>query len=117
MLPKFHMKLTRLKDKMIGGRERINIWQLLVFRIMPFMHFHALSFYVMEETQHYKQYVKKSAIINSSPAIVYTAFGGLIHELPLSGVLLMAGVLLLLVFLMRSKHENGSTFQSNEKFL
>ncbi|WP_078391890.1 TVP38/TMEM64 family protein [Shouchella patagoniensis] len=116
MLPKFHIKLARVKDKMFNGRERINVWQLLIFRIMPFMHFHALSFYVMEETENYKQYVRKSAIINSSPAIIYTAFGGLIHQLPLSGVLIMVIFLLVLIFLMRTKHQDGS-FQSNGKFL
>ncbi|WP_059103844.1 TVP38/TMEM64 family protein [Shouchella shacheensis] len=104
--PKIRANLSRLKNKVLKGREDVNVMQLLILRVMPFMHFHVLSFYVMESSVSFKEYVEKSAIINLSPAIIYTAFGGLIHELHFVGVLVLASFLLLLFFFARSK--NGS---------
>ncbi|MFS0787448.1 VTT domain-containing protein [Shouchella sp. 1P09AA] len=101
--PSIYEKLKGIKEKLFGSRGNVNIWQLLLLRIMPFVHFHALSFYVMEESKNYRDYVKTSAIINISPAVVYTAFGGLIHQLPLPGVVAFALFLLLFMFILRPK--------------
>ncbi|GAF15990.1 hypothetical protein JCM19046_394 [Bacillus sp. JCM 19046] len=117
LMPKLHQKLARLKEKVFANRERMNTWQLLVLRVMPFMHFHVISFYVIEETRDFHHYVKKSAIINASPAVVYTAFGGLIHQLPLPGVLLLVGFLAILAFLVRTKNEQEQANEPQEKYL
>ncbi|AIC95244.1 MULTISPECIES: TVP38/TMEM64 family protein [Shouchella] len=111
--PKVYNKLKMVKEKLLGSKASLTIWQLLLLRIMPFVHFHALSFYVMEESKHYRDYVKQSAVMNISPAIVYTAFGGLIHELPLPGLIVFSLFLALFMFIIRPKKPTDA-YQPND---
>ena len=79
--PKFRRNITRLKQKMFHDRT-ISVGQVMVLRIMPFVHFHLLSFYLMEMTKSFKDYMYYSVLGLILPAILYTAFGEAITELP-----------------------------------
>lgn len=79
--PKFHHGLTRMKEKLLKNDQRISVGQVMVLRIMPFVHFHLLSFYLMEITKSFKEYMYYSVLGVIMPAILYTAFGEAITEL------------------------------------
>lgn len=93
--PKFQEKMTRLKDKIFSDRT-LSVAQVMILRIMPFVHFHLLSLYLMEITKSLKEYMVISALGLIAPAILYTAFGQSISEFPwyitLSMFLLLAAV-------------------------
>lgn len=80
-LPKFHKKVTKLKEKVFGHRT-LSVGQVMLLRIMPFIHFHLLCFYLMDMTKTFREYMYYSAIGLTLPAIVYTAFGQSIAAFP-----------------------------------
>lgn len=79
--PKFQDKMARLKDKIFPDRT-LSVSQVMILRIMPFVHFHLLSLYLMEMTKTLKEYMVISALGLIAPAILYTAFGRAITEFP-----------------------------------
>ncbi|WP_407269781.1 TVP38/TMEM64 family protein [Radiobacillus sp. PE A8.2] len=94
--PRFRKGITRLKDKMFKDRT-ISVSQVMVLRIMPFVHFHLLSFYLIEMTKSIKEYMYLSVIGLIMPAIMYTAFGEAITKLPwyVTGVI---AIILIIIF-------------------
>lgn len=93
--PRFRAKLARLKDKLFPDHN-LTVTQVMILRIMPFVHFHVLSFYLMEMTPTRREYMYYSALGLIAPSILYTAFGRAISEFPwyttLSMFLLLAAV-------------------------
>ena len=79
--PKFREKMSRLKDKIFPDRT-LSVAQVMILRIMPFVHFHLLSLYLMEMTKSRKEYMVISALGLIAPAVLYTAFGQAISEFP-----------------------------------
>ena len=79
--PKFRDKMSRLKEKIFPDRT-LSVAQVMILRIMPFVHFHLLSLYLMEMTKSLKEYMVISALGLIAPAILYTAFGRAITEFP-----------------------------------
>jgi uncharacterized membrane protein YdjX (TVP38/TMEM64 family) len=88
--PKFRAKITRLKEKMFKNNT-LTVSQVMILRIMPFVHFHLLSLYLIEMTKTRKEYMIFSMLGVIMPAVLYTAFGEVITELPwyLSALLLV----------------------------
>lgn len=97
--PKFEQKIRSLKNKVLPGRT-ISVGQVMILRIMPFVHFHLLSLYLMEMTKNFKEYMYYSLLGVILPAIIYTAFGEAISEMPwyltLGMILMLAGLYALL---------------------
>lgn len=91
--PSFKKGVARLKNKVFQDRT-LTVSQVMVLRIMPFIHFHLLSLYLMEMTTNFKDYVYYSAAGLVLPSILYTAFGEAITELPWYGTALLFSVLL-----------------------
>lgn len=108
--PKFQAKMARLKDKIFPDRT-LSVSQVMILRIMPFVHFHLLSLYLMEMTKTLKEYMVISALGLIAPAILYTAFGQAITEFPWYITVTMF-VLLAVIFSFIGKWQNGRP-QSN----
>ncbi|MDQ0428761.1 putative membrane protein YdjX (TVP38/TMEM64 family) [Planomicrobium stackebrandtii] len=108
--PKFQDKMARLKDKIFPDRT-LSVFQVMILRIMPFVHFHLLSLYLMEMTKTLKEYMIISALGLIAPAILYTAFGRAITEFPWYTTLSMF-ILLAAIFSFIEKWHNSKA-QSN----
>ncbi|MGJ9382965.1 TVP38/TMEM64 family protein [Salipaludibacillus sp. CF4.18] len=97
IFPGFRTKITRLKQKVF--RDRIlTIGQVMILRMMPFVHFHLLSLYLMEMTTSYRQYIKYSVGGVILPSVLFTAFGQAITEMPWYVSLLFFGLLALIFY-------------------
>lgn len=103
--PKFRKKMSRLKEKVFPDRH-LSVGQVMILRIMPFVHFHLLSLYLMETTKNFKEYMYFSALGLIAPAILYTAFGQVITEMPWYWTVAM-GVLLVALFAIIGKWNKG----------
>lgn len=79
--PKFREKVSRAKEKVFSDKT-ISVSQVMILRIMPFVHFHLLSLYLIEMAKSFKEYMYFSMLGVILPAILYTAFGEIITELP-----------------------------------
>lgn len=93
--PKFKHKMSRLKNKVFSNRK-VSLSQVMVLRIMPFVHFHLLSLYLIEMTDSFKEYMKFSIIGLILPAVLYTAFGQIITELSWIGTAVLFSILALI---------------------
>lgn len=108
--PKFRGKMSRLKEKIFPDRT-LSVAQVMILRIMPFVHFHLLSLYLIEMTKSRKEYMAISALGLIAPAILYTAFGQAISEFPWYTTVSMF-LLLAAIFSFIEKWQNSRT-QSN----
>ncbi|MDQ0208073.1 TVP38/TMEM64 family protein [Alkalicoccobacillus murimartini] len=108
-IPWLHKRLARLKERVLKKDPDLNVWQLSVFRLVPFVHFHVLSFYVMEKSADFKGYVRQSFIMNIPMAIVYTTFGNLLYDLNPYGLFALASFLILLMIISRNWSDQAVT--------
>ncbi|WP_019414385.1 TVP38/TMEM64 family protein [Paenisporosarcina sp. TG20] len=108
--PKFQEKVSRLKEKVFKDRT-ISVSQVMILRIMPFVHFHLLSLYLMEMSKTFKEYMYYSLLGLIMPAVLYTAFGEIITELPwyLTGLMF---IILIIIYFYIAK-QNDSRLESN----
>lgn len=97
--PNFKKKMSELKIKMFSNRK-ISVGQVMVLRIMPFVHFHLLSLYLMEMTKSRKEYMYYSMLGLILPAVIYTAFGEAITEFPWYVTVTLFGILLVVYTIM-----------------
>lgn len=108
LFPMMREKLGALKKRFLKEQHRLTLPQMMIMRLIPFIHFHLVSLYLMETTSDLKSYVKKSFLVSIPPAIVYTAFGDMIHDLPLAGTIIFAIFLIILFLFFRKKRTNIS---------
>ncbi|MDT8859442.1 VTT domain-containing protein [Alkalihalobacillus sp. MEB130] len=106
IFPSLRTKLTTLKKQFLKDRHQLTVAQMMIMRLMPFIHFHLISLYLIESTKNVKEYTKYSLLVSIPPAIVYTAFGDMIHELPLAGTIIFAVFLAILFLFFRKKRTN-----------
>ncbi|WP_306454114.1 TVP38/TMEM64 family protein [Evansella halocellulosilytica] len=92
IFPSFRAKITRLKERFFKGRS-LTLGQVMILRMMPFIHFHLLSLYLMEMTSNFKEYMRYSIGGVILPAMVYTSFGQVITEMPIYVSLIFFGLL------------------------
>ncbi len=95
--PTWLAKLSLLKEKFFGYRENLNLMQIMILRVLPFIHFHLISLYLIEITNSFKEYCKFSVMACIPPALLYTVFGDLMRGLPVT-VSLFLLLLLVVVF-------------------
>ncbi|MDL4841628.1 TVP38/TMEM64 family protein [Aquibacillus rhizosphaerae] len=93
--PKFRNSIFKLKKKVFQDRT-ISVGQIMILRIMPFIHFHLLSLYLMEMAKSFKEYMYYSVLGLILPAVLYTSFGQAITELPLYATVIMFILLLII---------------------
>ncbi|WP_100373716.1 TVP38/TMEM64 family protein [Bacillus sp. FJAT-45037] len=108
IFPGIGAKLTDVKQHFFKGRQDWNLPQMMIIRMLPLIHFHVVSLYLIETTKGLREYSRKSFLVSIPPAVLYTAFGDMIHELPLAGTIVFAFFLLILFMLFRKKQSNIS---------
>ncbi|WP_078595089.1 TVP38/TMEM64 family protein [Evansella clarkii] len=82
IFPSLRNRITKLKEKIFKDRI-LTLGQVMILRMMPFVHFHLLSLYLMEMTNSFKEYMRYSVMGVILPSAIYTAFGQAITEMPL----------------------------------
>ncbi|MDQ0258082.1 putative membrane protein YdjX (TVP38/TMEM64 family) [Evansella vedderi] len=82
IFPSFRTRITTLKTKLLKDRT-LTLGQVMILRMMPFVHFHLLSLYLMEMTSTFKEYMRYSFGGVILPSILYTAFGRAITDMPI----------------------------------
>src|SRR5699024_3535931 len=75
-------RILKLKKQMFKNRV-LTIGQVMILRMMPFVHFHMLSLYLMEMTNSFREYMRYSIGGIMLPALLYTSFGQAMTEMPI----------------------------------
>ncbi|MBB6452060.1 putative membrane protein YdjX (TVP38/TMEM64 family) [Salirhabdus euzebyi] len=102
-MPKTFKRLVRMKSKIIGKHTQMSQSQIVLLRLMPFIHFHLLSVCIIEMSKSYKEYVKLSVLSNVPLAVLYTSFGQWISTLSPVLMVGMALAFLPMIYLVRRK--------------
>lgn len=102
-MPRMFRKIWTLKEKWLGKEVSLTLGQLAILRLLPFMHFHFISFCLMEATENVREYTRASFFTNLPLAVVYTAFGNWIHHLGMRWSAAMILGLALLFYVLRKK--------------
>lgn len=105
ILPSGLKKLKRVKEKWLKKQTNLSVKQVAVLRLVPFIHFHLLSYCLLEISSDFKEYTKSSLFANFPLAVVYTSVGQWITLLSLPMMIIFSGALIGLTFLIRKKYE------------
>ncbi|WP_309087906.1 VTT domain-containing protein [Domibacillus sp.] len=100
--PRVRERMLKVKRK-VAGERKMTLGQVMVLRVMPFVHFHLLSVYLMDMTKSYREYMHYSMLGVITPALLYTAFGDVIEKMPWYESLTFLTVLLLLYALLEKR--------------
>ncbi len=101
-VPKLTARLFKMKNKLFGHRK-LNVKQITVLRLIPFVHYHMLSLCLMELKKGWRAYASASFATNIPLAFFYTVFGHYIRAFSPTLIVLILCSFTLLVYLMREK--------------
>lgn len=102
-MPKAFTKFKALREKWVGERVDLSIPQVAILRLIPFIHFHLLSFCLIEMTTNFREYMKGSVYSNIPVAVTYTVFGNFLEELSMGASISLILSLIVLFYLFRKK--------------
>ncbi|MBX0358992.1 TVP38/TMEM64 family protein [Halobacillus sp. Nhm2S1] len=105
LVPSGFKKLRALKEKWLNKNSHLTVKQVAVLRLVPFIHFHLLSYCLLEISADFKEYAKSSLFANLPLAVVYTSVGQWISLFSIPMMVLFSGALIGLCFLIRKKYE------------
>ncbi|MET1031879.1 TVP38/TMEM64 family protein [Domibacillus tundrae] len=110
--PSVRERVLKLKRK-VAGERKMTVGQVMILRIMPFVHFHLLSVYLMDMTKSYREYMQYSILGVFAPAVLYTAFGKAIEEMPWYVSIIFLALLIFLYALLEHRNKKRHP-ESNE---
>ena len=102
-IPKSINRVLRIKNRLIGEKTELTRSQIVLLRLVPFIHFHLLSLCLIEISTGFKDYAKASLVSNIPLALVYTSIGGTISNLTPIPITIFMLLLLILLYLLRKK--------------
>lgn len=102
-IPKTHEKLSKVKKKWFGEYRNLTTGQVAILRLIPFVHYHLLSFCLLERHKGFKEYLKASWITNIPLAFFYTIFGEFISRFTPTMIVIILFSLSILVYVLREK--------------
>lgn len=102
-MPKTHEKLTTIKKRWFGEYRNLTSGQIAILRLIPFIHYHLLSFCLLEKHKSFKDYMKASFLTNIPLAFFYTIFGEFISRFTPTMIVIILFSLSILVYVLREK--------------
>jgi uncharacterized membrane protein YdjX (TVP38/TMEM64 family) len=101
--PHLMQRIFRLKERLIGEGKELSKSQIILLRLVPFIHFHLLSLCLIEISANFKEYTKASVLTNIPLAFVYTSIGGSLSNLSPYTIILLLCLLLFFLYVLRTK--------------
>ncbi|CDQ18255.1 Uncharacterized membrane protein YdjX, TVP38/TMEM64 family, SNARE-associated domain [Halobacillus karajensis] len=105
LVPSGLKKLRSLKERWLNKHSHLTVKQVAILRLIPFIHFHLLSYCLLEISTDFKEYAKSSLFANLPLAVIYTSIGQWISLLSIPVMILFSGGLIGLCFIIRKKYE------------
>ncbi|MDE3839858.1 alkaline phosphatase [Bacillus methanolicus] len=102
-MPKTHQKLSTIKKRWFGEYRNLTVGQIAVLRLIPFVHYHLLSFCLVERSKSFKEYMRSSWFTNFPPAFFYTVFGEFVSRFTPSMMIVILFALSVLVYILRER--------------
>lgn len=74
-MPQSTKRLIRMKQKVFGEDKYIPTQQMMLLRLVPFIHYHLLNFLIYEQTNDLREYNRLSLYTILPMAAIYTMIG------------------------------------------
>ncbi|GAE92722.1 membrane spanning protein [Gracilibacillus boraciitolerans JCM 21714] len=104
MLPALEKRFKRLEEKLLGKQFSLNTCQLALLRMLPFIHFHLLSFCIYKKSVSFHSYLRTTLLTIIPVAIFYTTLGRTFHEISIYYAIPLVLLILLLAYFVRKKN-------------
>jgi uncharacterized membrane protein YdjX (TVP38/TMEM64 family) len=102
-MPKTQDRLLKIKNRWFGEYRNLTVGQIAILRLIPFVHYHLLSFCLKQRKPKFKEYLKASFLTNIPISFFCTIFGEYISTFTPSVIALILLGLTILVYLLREK--------------
>ncbi|KGM44874.1 VTT domain-containing protein [Neobacillus niacini] len=102
-MPKTQERIIKIKNRWFGEYRNLTVGQIAILRLVPFVHYHLLSFCLKQRKPKFKEYMKASFLTNIPIALFFTIFGEYISTFTPSLIILILPGLTILVYLLREK--------------
>ncbi|WP_228275598.1 TVP38/TMEM64 family protein [Gracilibacillus oryzae] len=101
--PVLYRRCQRIEQKFFGKSTKLTIWQISLLRMLPFMHFHLLSFCIFEMTDSFFAYLRTTVVTVIPLAVIYTAFGQTLQSLSIIYMAPLCAIILILTYICRRR--------------
>jgi uncharacterized membrane protein YdjX (TVP38/TMEM64 family) len=102
-MPKTQNRIIKIKNRWFGEYRNLTVGQIAILRIIPFVHYHLLSFCLKQRKPKFKEYMKASFITNIPIAFFCTIFGEYISSFTPTIIFITLLALTGLVYFLREK--------------
>jgi uncharacterized membrane protein YdjX (TVP38/TMEM64 family) len=102
-MPKTQNRIIKIKNRWFGEYRNLTVGQIAILRLIPFVHYHLLSFCLKQRKPKFKEYMKASLITNIPIAFFCTIFGEYISSFTPTFIFITLLVLTGLVYILREK--------------
>lgn len=102
-MPKTQERMIKIKNRWFGEYRNLTVGQIAILRLIPFVHYHLLSFCLKQRKPNFKEYMKASFLTNIPIALFFTIFGEYISNFTPSLIAIILLGLTALVYLLREK--------------
>jgi uncharacterized membrane protein YdjX (TVP38/TMEM64 family) len=102
-MPKTQNRIIKIKNRWFGEYRNLTVGQIAILRLIPFVHYHLLSFCLKQRKPQFKEYLKASFITNIPIAFFCTIFGEYISSFTPAVIFITLLVLTTLVYFLREK--------------
>ncbi|MDQ1001263.1 putative membrane protein YdjX (TVP38/TMEM64 family) [Neobacillus niacini] len=102
-MPKTQERIIKLKNRWFGEYRNLTVGQIAILRLIPFVHYHLLSFCLKQRKPKFKEYMKVSLLTNIPISFFFTIFGEYISTFTPSLIIMILLGLTFLVYLLREK--------------
>ncbi|MBN8236893.1 TVP38/TMEM64 family protein [Halobacillus kuroshimensis] len=105
MVPWVMKRMAGIKERWMKKQASLSVKQVAVLRLVPFIHFHLLSYCLIESSADFKDYAKSSLFANFPLAFIYTSVGQWVTLFSLPMMVAFSGALVGVSFMIRKKSE------------
>jgi uncharacterized membrane protein YdjX (TVP38/TMEM64 family) len=102
-MPKTQERMIKIKNRWFGEYRNLTVGQIAILRLIPFVHYHLLSFCLKQRKPKFKEYMNASLVTNIPIALFFTIFGEYISTFTPSVIVMILIGLTCLVYLLREK--------------
>lgn len=102
-IPSLEKKLCKAGKAFFGKHYTINSTQIVILRLLPFIHFHLLSFFIYENSESFSSYLRTSMFSIIPATVFYTSLGKALQALSMLSVVFITIVIVMLAFAVRKK--------------
>ncbi|MDX8046658.1 VTT domain-containing protein [Gracilibacillus sp. S3-1-1] len=102
-LPVIEKRCRKLEEKLLGKQLSLNTPQLMLLRLLPFIHFHLLSFCIYKKSVSFTSYLRTTFFTVLPVASFYTVLGTTVQEMSIYYAIPLVILVLVLAYVMRRK--------------